>query len=213
MITKKAFFEAVDTGNEEIVKQAFTEKFDINTLSDIAKVTALYLSISLGNVSMTRLLIDNGANLEACTNSGLAPLITAITYLRVCQKEKKPDYLAIIELLLIAGAKPTYINKQGEEEFAYLLTDGHARRQVRDIFVKLGIVEKSKEEIIAEKKTAQSEVVSVKSETQEERTFKKAYLPQPSIFEAITSMFFGQPKGESEDARPLIKSGLKLKKE
>jgi hypothetical protein len=44
---------------------------------------------------------------------------------------------------------------------------------------------------------------------------RTTYLPQPSFFETVTSMFFGQPKSESEDTLPLRKPtpAPKLKKE
>lgn len=48
---------------------------------------------------------------------------------------------------------------------------------------------------------------------QESHLSRKPYLPQPSFFEMVTSMFFEQPKCKSEDSRPLIGSGPKLKQE
>lgn len=213
MITEDEFFRAISEGNEHVVKQALLVGFDVNTFTKDGTGTALNRAVSHGNVSLCKTLIDNDANLEACTKSGMTPLLSAIVGVAASEKEKRADYLAIIEMLLRAGAKPTHINRKGEEEFAYLCMSGRARRQIYEIFVKLGIVAKSKEEIETQKNVTPLQDVPEKPVIQESHSFKKPYLSQPSFFETITSMFFGSSRNESEDTRPLIKSGLKLKKE
>lgn len=211
MITKDEFFRAISEGNENVVKQALSEGFDVNTLTKHENGTALNMTVSLGNVVLSRILIDGGANLEACTKSGMTPLLSAIAGLAAFEKEQKSDYLAIIEMLLVAGAKPTYINRQGEEEFAYLCLSGRIGRQIYDIFVKLGLVKNPKAE--TPKNVEPLQAASEKPAIQESHSFKKTYLPQPSLVEVITSMFFAQSNGGSEDTRPLIGSGPKLKQE
>lgn len=216
MVAVKEFFKAVSLGDEDIVRRAISEEFDLNTISPGSGGTALNIASRIGNVSVCKILINNDANLEARTNNGMTPLLSAIVGVAASKKDKKPDYLAIIEMLLIAGAEPTYINRKGEKEFAYLSTEGLARRQIRDIFVKLGIVEKSKAEMEAQKHAPSIQAVTEVPAIQESPSLKKPYLPQPSFLETVTSMFFGPPKGESKESRPLIKSGQsgpKLKQE
>jgi len=63
--------------------------------------TALTLAIKLGQISLSEMLIDNGANVNALLSVGYTPLMVAI----------RAKDIAIIELLLKSGANPDLTGK------------------------------------------------------------------------------------------------------
>lgn len=93
---------------------------DINA-ADKNGVTALHHAVRFRSPTAVQTLIEHGANVnQACKRSGSTPLHRAVTTTGAPGTAgKQTEAMAIIRLLLAAGADPTLTNKVGRKPVDY----------------------------------------------------------------------------------------------
>jgi ankyrin repeat protein len=123
------FVEAVRDNRIEDVKELLNNGADVNAQDMFGGNTGLHWAARLGLAEMARLLIENGANPNACNDDNDTPLHWAA---REGQKE-------LLVILLAHGAKVNAVDKggwtplrwaeaQGQEKIARILVAAGARR-------------------------------------------------------------------------------------
>jgi uncharacterized protein len=97
-------WKAVSTGNIDEVQKHIAVKTDLNGKEPLGGGTLLMTSVVINNIKVAKLLVKNGADLEAKNNDGSTALMTAVFF---CH----PD---IVTLLLDNGAQVNSKNKNGQ---------------------------------------------------------------------------------------------------
>lgn len=106
---------AVAGGNEEVVDYLLSRSFPTETVSgDLIERTPLHLAIGFNDLRIAKLLIENGANIEARTIAGNSPLHEA----------SYAGYGELVELLVEAGANVNATNNPGWSPLHYAARKG-----------------------------------------------------------------------------------------
>lgn len=120
--------EAAAANRVENVKRLLAQGADINAVKEIFKRTALHIAVANGNEELVRVLIENGANVEARNFLEDTPLGLLC---RMHQGGRK-----IGELLIAAGAETeglfSSVCYSGNRELAQLLLENGSDDQERD---------------------------------------------------------------------------------
>ena len=242
MAQNRVLFDSVIMNNIGALREGIeNQKLDVNMRSEKTGATVLRITVSEDNVDIIKVLLQYNANPNIVDNNGNTPLHDIVLQFKDKTKKNKGVCLEIAALLLKAGADPDIKNNSGVTPFFWVkdgLTSDEENmkallekyRKQPDFTAVSPVTKKDDKEVMSSQhRTAQvptapprknkswpitQEEASPESPAiQESHLSRKPYLPQPSFFEMVTSMFFEQPKCKSEDSRPLIGSGPKLKQE
>lgn len=124
MVDQKMWFKAATDGDENILLQAITAGFDVNT-RDESLSTALHYASKQADMNIMRLLIEAGADLDI-QNDFLS------TALHLTEKN-----IDTIRILLEAGADPNIKDKDWDYPY-YFAFYGSMVRELSELYIKHG---------------------------------------------------------------------------
>lgn len=104
---QKELFQAIDSGNEQIVDKYIANKGDLNIV-DKNQWTPLLNSIIAGKITIALKLLNAGANPNTYDKNGTPLLNSAVFYSR-----KNKGYSILIKALLNKGADVTAVDASG----------------------------------------------------------------------------------------------------
>jgi len=110
--------EAVNSQNVCRVKELLALEFDPNTKPTKMSGAVLEIATSLGNIEITKLLIEAGADVNETDCEGGSPLMVA------CHYNKNVE---IVKMLLSAGADINAVTKDGETALMGASSEGHCQ--------------------------------------------------------------------------------------
>lgn len=120
----EAWFDAVKSGDIEVLKQALESGSSVNAVDEL-KNTALHYAAKQADLNVMRLLIENGADLNAPNDKLSTPLHLT---------EKNVD---AIRILLEAGAEPNL--KDADYDYPYYFAFyGSMTRELTKLYIKHG---------------------------------------------------------------------------
>ncbi|XP_066144033.1 ankyrin repeat, SAM and basic leucine zipper domain-containing protein 1 [Euwallacea fornicatus] len=118
---KICFLNAITAGNVEDVKELISKGIDLHMVIR-ENWTAIMLSVSLGNPLITKLLLENGANVYQ-DRDGVTPLMMACS----CPSYTAPyqKSFEVVKLLVEKGAVVTVINRKKMDALMYAASNGN----------------------------------------------------------------------------------------
>ena len=116
----KDLYRAAYDGNEDLVEEYITRGADVNWVENKGRWTALHRAAWRGDLHIVRRLVRAGAQLEARSNKGHTPLLTAAFHGR----------LNVVRYLLLKGAE---IDKKMLP--MKLLCSGPLRKVIQKLYV------------------------------------------------------------------------------
>ncbi|XP_066258574.1 ankyrin repeat, SAM and basic leucine zipper domain-containing protein 1-like [Euwallacea similis] len=118
---KISFLNAITAGDIENVKELISKGIDLHMVIR-ENWTAIMLSVSLGNPLITKLLLENGANVHQ-DRDGITPLMMACT----CPSYTAPNKnsLEVVKLLVEKGAVVTVVNRKKMDALMYAASNGN----------------------------------------------------------------------------------------
>lgn len=124
MIDQETWFKAVSDGNEEKLREALRDGFDVNS-KDETLSTALHYATRQKQMDLMRLLIEAGVELNIQNNTGSTALHLT---------EKNID---TIRILLEAGANPNIKDNDWDYPY-YFAFYGSMVRELTELYIKHG---------------------------------------------------------------------------
>lgn len=183
-------------GNTALVLRSIEHRAEIETRNKDGE-TALILAAWYGSPEIVRLLIDNGANVNAQDNAGYTAIAKA-SCLGVGR------HYEIVELLIEASADVNLKTKEGISPFLFAILNGHKE---------LGIVLKNagaKEEHLFFGKEADGELLSATNFGDLQRV-KYVFLFKPNLNTSdklgLTPLMYAARNGNHEILTMLLKAG------
>lgn len=124
MADQERWFKAAAAGDVNALKQALNQGMDVN-IRDEAQNTALHLATKQAHLNTMRLLIENGANLNAQNDDLSTPL-------HLTEKNMES-----IRVLLEAGADPNITDKDYDFPY-YFAFYGSMTRELTELYIRHG---------------------------------------------------------------------------
>jgi ankyrin repeat protein len=133
--TKKKFssiFYLVRFQNEDVLRKMIDHGADINALNPETGTSPLMLAAALGYLNICNILLDAGAEINACDHAGYTPLHLAV--------QGYGEQIPVIETLLKRGADPSAVNEDGftpamiakrlENDACFKILDSHTEEKI-----------------------------------------------------------------------------------